>query len=296
MVNEYFGYFPVLLEFLGISEREVQHILNLYRRHGKQNCSIDFLLDDAVFGHADIWLRTTIAAQKAFDPTSCLIHQVGIWSHEFLKFCALPLRPADSTSVKKRLQGLTVSSLTVLRWCTYDTKSCNSEERLFRSFTRSSRIQGLSDQHRQRSFPWDADMSASLAEVRTFVHSILYRGLLLRGHAQSCSKLQWLQMNPTFIELRGIQIVLHTVQASMKWRASYIYIYISVRLYCMICNQVSVFHKIGWEHESMEIFPPPNYLNEHRCFDPDDLGENRDAGAQRFKCAGIVGNQGNLWI
>lgn len=225
VVNEYFGYFPVLLEFLGISEREVQHILNLYRRHGKQNCSIDFLLDDAVFGHADIWLRTTIAAQKAFDPTSCLIHQVGIWSHEFLKFCALPLRPADSTSVKKRLQGLTASSLTVLRWCTYDTKSCNSEERLFRSFTRSSRIQGLSDQHRQRSFPWDADMSASLAEVRTFVHSILYRGLLLRGHAQSCSKLQWLQMNPTFIELRGIQIVLHTVQASMKWRASYIYIY-----------------------------------------------------------------------
>lgn len=77
---------------------------------------------------------------------------------------------------------------------------------------------------------------------------------------------------------------------------SIIYIYISVRLYCMICNQVSVFHKIGWEHESMEIFPPPNYLNEHRCFDPDDLGENRDAGAQRFKCAGIVGNQGNLWI
>lgn len=34
-------------------------------------------------------------------------------------------------------------------------------------------------------------------------------------------------------------------------------IYISVRLYCMICNQVSVFHEIVWEHESMEIFPPP---------------------------------------
>lgn len=93
VVNEYFGYFPVLLEFLGISEREVQHILNLYRSHGKQNCSIDFLLDDAVFGHADIWLRTTIAPQKAFDPTSCLIHQVGIWSHGFSNFspylCAL---------------------------------------------------------------------------------------------------------------------------------------------------------------------------------------------------------------
>ena len=87
-----------------------------------------------------------------------------------------------------------------------------------------------------------------------FVKWILYKIILLRGHAQSCSKLQWLQMNPTFIELRGIQIVLHTVQ-----RASYIYyIYISVRLYCMICNQVSVFHEIVWEHESMEIFPPPN--------------------------------------
>lgn len=51
----------------------------------------------------------------------------------------------------------------------------------------------------------------------------------------------------------------------------------------MICNQVSVFHKIGWEHESMEIFPPPNYLNEHRCFDPDDLGENRDAGGSAIQ-------------
>ena len=95
----------------------------------------------------------------------------------FFKIFSLTLRPADSTSVKKRLQGLTVPSLTVLHWCTYDTKSCNSEERLFHSFTRSSRIQGLSDQHRQRSFPWDADMSASLAEVRTFVHSILCQGL-----------------------------------------------------------------------------------------------------------------------